>query len=505
MVVLAMDPIGQGERLSYYENSIEESAVRWGTIEHDHVGSQCLPLGDSLARYFVHDAMRAIDYLITRQEVDPNKIGVTGNSGGGMQASLVMICDPRIAAAAPATFLMSRQTYLFAGGAQDSEQIWPGMSALGFDHEDILISMVPRPVLVMAVKYDFFPIEGTRRTVARARRFWEIYGNSDGFGLVEDASTHQYTETLARTAAQFFAKHLLNSSISLMQENTEPLSWNKLQCTRTGQVRGDFERARSVHDENLDRAAVLSDRREALSEDKRKDGALSWLREKVFASRKPCELNPRLNSLVGQYDELSVYNVLWWAQEGIFNHAFIFRHCSLTGQELPLTMGVWDGGTRRLQEHLQWIRETCEAGRTVMVLDVSGVGALTPHPMTGHDPLERFEAIHKLSDDLIWLNDSMAALRTYDVIRAVDMVGHLQGLKSDDIQVYTSGLHGIYGQLAAAIDLRISGVRIANGLGSVEDWVKARYYDGYDIRSTILPGMLQYFDLPDLKKWFANR
>ena len=76
---MAQDPIGQGERFSYYEKSIGKTTVDFCCPEHDYAGTQCWSLGDGLARYFVHDAMRGIDYLMTRPEVDPAKIGITGN------------------------------------------------------------------------------------------------------------------------------------------------------------------------------------------------------------------------------------------------------------------------------------------------------------------------------------------------------------------------------------------------------------------------------------------
>jgi hypothetical protein len=93
----------------------------------------------------------------------PRWIGVTGNSRGGTQASLVRLADPRVAAAAPATFIMNRETYQRTGQPQDAEQIWPGFTGAGFDHEDILLAMAPKPVCVLAVTSDFFPIEGTHR------------------------------------------------------------------------------------------------------------------------------------------------------------------------------------------------------------------------------------------------------------------------------------------------------------------------------------------------------
>lgn len=171
LVVLTMDPVGQGERFSYYEKQLNMSTIEWGTTEHDYAGCQCWPLGQGIAQYFIHDAMWGVDYLCSRPEVDSSRIGVTGNSGGGLQTSMMMVCDPRMAAAAPATFIMNRRSYIYSGNAQDSEQIWPGMTALGFDHEDILMAMAPRPVLVLAVSSDFFPIEGTRDTVTRTQRF----------------------------------------------------------------------------------------------------------------------------------------------------------------------------------------------------------------------------------------------------------------------------------------------------------------------------------------------
>jgi hypothetical protein len=82
---------------------------------------------------------------------------VTGNSGGGTPASLVMLADPRVAAAAPATFIMNRETYQRTGQPQDAEQIWPGFTGAGLDHEDILLAMAPKPGVRAGGDLRFFP------------------------------------------------------------------------------------------------------------------------------------------------------------------------------------------------------------------------------------------------------------------------------------------------------------------------------------------------------------
>lgn len=504
LVVMAQDPVGQGERFSYYEADSGKQTVSWGTIEHDYAGSQCLPLGDVLARYFVHDAMRGVDYLLTRPEVDPRRIGVTGNSGGGTQTCLMMVCDPRIAAAAPGTFIMNRRTYMYTGGAQDAEQIWPRMTAFGFDHEDVLLLMAPKPVRVLAVKYDFFPIEGTRSSVARARRVWDVCGKPGNLSLVEDDTDHWFTPKLARAAAEFFSQHLLGEKRTPDSDAIQPLEPSQLWCTKSGQVRGEIAGARFVHDENLDRLSEAQAHRESISDADRKANAVEWLQGRVFANRRPCELNPRRYSSAS-VDELRAEARLWWSQDGIFNHAFIFRDARFEGRDLPVTIAVWDGGTTSLKPHDEWIRETCSAGRAVMVLDTSGVGQLVPNPLNNCPIHEFYGVIHKLNDDLMWLDDCLAAMRTYDVIRALDAVNELPGLDAGDIRIHAHGRQGVYGQLAAFLDERIRGIEIVEGMGSYADWVGSREYDAHDIRSIVFPGILKHLDLPDLERWTTDR
>jgi len=506
LIVLAQDPIGQGERFSYYEPALGTTTVGWGTGEHEYTGLQCWPLCDGIARYFLHDAMRSIDYLRSRREVDGDRIGVTGNSGGGTQTCLMMLADTRIAAAAPATFLMNRETYMHVGGAQDAEQIWPGFTAAGFDHEDILLAMVPRPVLTLAVASDFFPIEGTRRTVERCRRFWALSGRAADIALFEDNSDHHYTPAMARAAAEFFSRHLLGREPGSDHGSAPDIQLfepQRLWSTPGGQVRAQWEDAVSVYEANLNRLAELAAQRQALPAGIRRDRAVQWLRERVNNYRRPCALNPRFY-VTTQTEELHVQMGLWWSQEKVFNHGYAFRHMTqgsfLSGSaSLPVTLAVWDGGTNTLRPHLSWIRRTCQQGRAVLVLDVSGSGAIASRPVSAYPPEGFYGIIHKLVDDLLWLNDDLASLRTFDVLRALTMIEQWPGLDASDIRLYAHGRHGIYGRLAAVLDRRIQHVEVKDSLESYAAWVSARHYDPYHIKDTIIHGALHYFDLPEIE------
>lgn len=499
LIVLAQDPIGQGERFSYYEPSLGRVTVGECCPDHDQAGAQCVPLGDALARYFLHDSMRALDYLISRPEVDPQRIGITGNSGGGTQSSLMMIADTRLAAAAPATFVMNRQTYMYTGGAQDAEQIWHGFTAAGYDHEDILLGMAPKPVRVLAVTYDFFPIEGTRRTVERCQRIWNACGGENNLDLVEDVSGHSYTPKLQRAAADLFSRHLLGREAQIDESRIRLYEPSELWCTRSGQVRGEMEGAAFVFEANLERAKALEERRRAIPVTERRERARSWLRERVFAHRAPCRQNLRLY-YTGMADDLTAELGLWWSQTDLLNHGCLLRYHERADETLPVTIALWDGGTNSLQSHGEWIRRTCRNGRAVLVLDVSGTGVLQPHSLhSAYHPEEFYGVIHKLSDDLTWLDDSLCALRVYDVLRTLEVIGEWRGVRADDLHLYADGRSGIYGRLAAALEPKIRRVEIAGGLRAYADFISERHYESRGVKSILLRGALRHFDLPELE------
>src|SRR5229473_6718114 len=79
-VALAWDPIGQGERIQIYDEDFDDSKVRASTTEHTVQGIQCLLAGDHVARYTIWDGIRALDYLLSRPEVDGKRVACTGNS-----------------------------------------------------------------------------------------------------------------------------------------------------------------------------------------------------------------------------------------------------------------------------------------------------------------------------------------------------------------------------------------------------------------------------------------
>ena len=495
LIVLSQDPIGQGERFSYYDAETKQALIRAGTGEHDHAGAQARFVGDQIARYFLHDAMRGVDYLLTRPEVDPARIGVTGNSGGGTQTSLMMLADPRIAAAAPGTFITSRAAYQWTGQPQDAEQNWFGFTAAGYDHEDILLAMAPKPVCVLAVRWDFFPIEGTRESVTRARRHWNLFDQGAALELVEDDSIHSYTPLLARAAARFFSRHLLDREIDPGVFPPQPVPDEKLFATKTGQVRGELPNAEFVFEANVARLDTIVAARRQVEPAVQRERALEWLRERVTSGRAAVEPNPRFVERGTVLDDLVVDIGFWWSQPRLANLGLLFRARDAKGP-LPLTIALWDDGSNALTRHATWLREECGRGRAVLVLNLCGVGPMKPDPINAR-PDGLTMTYRKLVDDLSFLGDSLVALRTFEVLRALDVVATWPGFSVGPIRVYGHGRMGLPGRLAAAIDPRLTGCEW-NGAFRYSDLVRNRNYDSTDIKSILLPGALRYFDLDEL-------
>ncbi|MFM7752697.1 MAG: alpha/beta hydrolase [Opitutaceae bacterium] len=495
LIVLSQDPIGQGERFSYYESETRQALIRAGTGEHDYAGVQARLVGDQIARYFLHDSMRAVDYLLTRPEVDPARIGVTGNSGGGTQTSLMMLADPRLAAAAPGTFIMSRAAYQWTGQPQDAEQNWWGFTSAGYDHEDILLAMAPKPVCVLAVRWDFFPIEGTRDTVTRARRHWELLGRGGALELVEDDSIHSYTPTLARAAARFFSRHLLGREVEASVFPTQPVPDERLFATKSGQVRGELPGAEFVFEANLARLDAFEAERRRLAPAGQKQRAIEWLRQQVTAGRAVAPANPRFVERRSPVDELVVDIAFWWTQPRLANLGMLFRPKDAAAN-LPLTIALWDEGTAALARHAEWLRAECAQGRAVLVLNLCGVGPMRPDPINAR-PDGLTTTFRKLVDDLSFIGDSLVALRTFEVLRALEVVAAWPGFTPGPIRIYGDGRLGLPGRLAAALDARITACDW-RGAFRYTDIVRNRNYDATDIKTVILPGVLQYFDLDEL-------
>src|SRR5438445_63305 len=248
-VVISWDPVGQGERSQFWDPTTGKSRYNLICGEHAVMGNLAYLAGANLARWEIWDGIRAVDYLLTRPEVDGERISITGTSGGGFQATLIAALDERIKVAVPSCYIsalpMRISNRIFADPDSDPEQDLFGMISNGVDHPGLLLLMYPRPVMVAGAVRDFFSIEGTRKTVREVRRLYERFDRGDRIALVEGYHAHQFSPE-NQEAALDFLNHFNQMPVRHGLPSVKELTDKALQCTRTGQAALDYSDAKSL-------------------------------------------------------------------------------------------------------------------------------------------------------------------------------------------------------------------------------------------------------------------
>jgi len=208
MIILAIDPPGQGEHVQYYDTEVGFSAVGYTVVEHNYFGNQCFLSGSSAARYFIWEGIRAIDYLVSRKDVDPERIGVTGFSGGGTITSYVSAFDERVKVSVPCSWSTMNRRLLETKGSQDGESLFFHGIAERITFEDLVEVRAPKPTLMTFTSRDeYLCMQGAREAYAEAKVAYKALGSEDNIQLVEDDSKHWMTPKIRLDIYEFFLQH----------------------------------------------------------------------------------------------------------------------------------------------------------------------------------------------------------------------------------------------------------------------------------------------------------
>lgn len=242
-VVLCWDPVGQGERSQFWDRSRGRSRYNLVCGEHAVLGNFATIAGTSLVRYMVWDGMRALDYLQTRDDVDGERVAITGTSGGGFQSLWIGALDPRVRVVLPSCFPtalpMRMANRIFEDPDSDPEQDPPGLVSLGIDHPGLLLLAYPRPLHLSAAVLDFFPIEGTRKSMREVTALYERFGHGDRVAWSEGYHKHQYSTENQAKAFAFLDRALGRTAAGALGE-AKLLGAEELRVTPRGQVREDL-------------------------------------------------------------------------------------------------------------------------------------------------------------------------------------------------------------------------------------------------------------------------
>ncbi|HEX6892944.1 MAG TPA: alpha/beta hydrolase family protein [Chryseolinea sp.] len=236
MVVFTIDPPGQGERVQYFDPKVKLSSIGYSVIEHCYFGNQCFLSGSSAARYFIWDGIRAIDYLISRKEVDAERIGVTGFSGGGTVTSYLGAFDDRVKVAIPSSWSTASRRQLETKGAQDAEAEFLNGLASGITFEDLIEVRAPKPTMMTFTSQDeYLTLQGAREAFHEIKKAYGAFDEIENVELVEDDFKHWLTPKIRLAIYSFFMKHL-GIAGDATEEEIELLAAEELKITSNGQI-----------------------------------------------------------------------------------------------------------------------------------------------------------------------------------------------------------------------------------------------------------------------------
>src|SRR5882724_4364192 len=234
-VVLAFDPVGQGEREQTYDRRVDRPLAGWSVPEHIQAGAQSMLAGESVARYFIWDAKRALDYLVSRPEVDPAHLGAVGCSGGGALTAFIGALDPRFKAVAPACFIDSYRM-LFAGPNPDSEMSPPHLLFSGLDMPDYVELSAPTAWLILATEGDYFTPAGAKLVYEEARRWFGLYGAEDKLRFFIGPGPHGTPLETREAINEWMIRWLKNGQGDIHERPVKIHSNHELRVTPTGHV-----------------------------------------------------------------------------------------------------------------------------------------------------------------------------------------------------------------------------------------------------------------------------
>jgi len=494
--VFAFDPIGQGERQQYFIKAEGKSKFR-PTHEHSYPGAQLFINGGSAAYYMIWDGIRSVDYLLTRKEIDPERIGITGRSGGGTQSSYIAAVDERIKAAAPECYITSFEYLLKSMGPQDAEQNFYHGIKEGIDLGDLLQVRAPKPTMMITTTRDIFSIQGARDVFAETRPAFQAFGNDDHFKMVEDDAGHASTLKNREAMYAFFQKHLDNPG-SPEDREVDKFPVEELYITTTGQLSTSFG-SRFLFELNLD----LTDQNAEKIHTDRRDAA-------SFIQSLPAKVRMVSGYQPGQATDKLVFS-------GRTDMGDYFLEKYLLEQEKDFAIPVFvfspKEKTNRAALYLYDIRgEDENAYRLPALLASNGLSVIVPH-LPGFGALGpgylKGDAYFSNTSYNQWFAGILNGRSTMAVHAAViqRIVHHATSHKNwQDVGLVGISKGAFNSSLlhAATLGVDFEKMILMDPLLSFEALTRSKEYDPYYIPFTVA-GALQHYDLPDLVACFAPK
>ena len=470
IITLVYDPIGQGERMESWQ---------------DHGNLAALLVGQCQLGWMVWESIRALDYLLSRPEVDPKRIAMTGASGGGLNTLFTTAIDERftcaIPVAYPCTFLaamLSERDLNWEDGTDVCNQVPQIMSYA--EMSDIASLFIPKPYMILSGKRDrIFPISGVRKIAAELEHNYRLASVPERFHFEEFDEDHGYQLGLRQAAYGWLKQWLLGDGngspipepVLNLLPDPYPVDYMNPPVPTPGNFSGQSptstpdtgalagfclplvrsKKNNAKINERIQDVAVGLNKNLPLPASTA--GLMDWqdqIRQGIRAILGPFPQQiPLQTRLVNQVwgDGLMAERISFESEEGITIPGLLILPAQW---ERPLAITVYIGEWGKNQGLQSGIIDTLvQSGYGVLAIDVRGVGETATSD---------FEA----ATNSLMMDRPLFGQRVLDVIRAVDFIWErcyiAPQIDKGKIILVGEGVGGLWGLYAAALDRRVAAV-----------------------------------------------
>lgn len=489
--VFIYDPLSQGERDQYWGRRRREG-ISGCCQAHNMMGKQLELVGEWFGAWRAWDGIRALDYLLSRPEVDPGRVGLTGNSGGGTMSTWLWAVEPRFTMAAPSCFVTTFLANLENELPADCEQYPPGVVGAGVEMADFIIAGAPKPVLLLGQQYDFFDRRGLRQAHAEVARFYDVFGAvPEDCGLFIGPQPHGFSRHNQEAMTAFFAAH---AGLQPPRPLARPviLTPEQAQVTRRGSTvaAGATPVPRLI----AERAAALQARRGRPTGTRlrRRLAELLALPERTtpphYRVLRPAQVAGKTCARYAVETERDLRGIL-------YKRLALVERAGTLDVEPRVILCL-----PHLAAEVDMTEDRGMLGKAPLYcLDVRGLGESLPDD-GGGDFYQPYGMDYMLHGQALLLGESYLGRRVHDLLAVLDLLEQ-EGARRIDL--YGRGQGAIIALCAAVLDRRVSTLTMRNAPLSWQAWTETPVVAWP--AANFLRGALAFLDLPDLYRALGSR
>jgi hypothetical protein len=483
-VVLCFDPMGQGERVQTYSRQLDAPLAGWSVPEHIQMAAQAQLIGEGLARYFIWDAMRSLDYLASRSDVDASRIGAAGCSGGGALTTFTGALDPRLKVVIPGCYPSSFQL-LFSTFGPDAEMVFPRFLASGLDTADFVELSAPTPWLLQATEQDqyHFSHEGVRLVYEEARKWDALYEAQDKVGFLVGPGWHGMPLVSREAVYEWMIRWLKDGQGDFHEQPVKMYTNHELLVTASGNVENEAG-SRKLYQ------LLLAD-----FHARERQGTIPELFDELRNLKIPTDGSAPEVKILDESNgaEGRQQHIKFESEPGIWLDARLYVPSS-PGRK-PAVLMVKGNEYFGIMPTATMAEQMARLGQVVLEMEPRKSFMKNDEgPFTG-------DWITNVQANLIGLD--LPALRAHDILRGVDLLRSRSDVEPASIRGAARGVEGIWLLLAAAADPRISKIwldRTPYGLrAALENSMTSDLWDA------VVPNFVLHWDLNDLMKAMGER